>query len=64
MVGDEDDFAVVWRNWKLRRVDDIEVLYDLTTDPSESIPLDPNAPQHTHVMLQMRALENALPPRL
>ena len=59
----QDDFAIVLDFWKLRRVDGIEELFDLASDPDELSPLDPNDPAHAEVVAQIRSIEEGLPPR-
>ena len=62
-VSADDDFALVWDDWKLRRFNGVETLYDLVSDPTESFPLDPRDPGHAAVVNQIRKIEERLPDR-
>ena len=59
----DDDLAIVFDTWKLRRFNGIEQLFDLALDPAELTPLDPEDPAYVRIVDQIRAIEAALPPR-
>ena len=64
VTATKDELALVWDDWKLRRIDGVEELYDLGADPTETSPLDPLDPAHATVMAVFRTIEASLPPRL
>ena len=62
-VGVDDELAIVLDNWKLRRFNGFEELYDLAADPTEEAPLDPLDPTYAGIVSSIRAIEASLPPR-
>jgi len=66
-IGALDDFMIRTDRWKMRRLDDVEWLYDLYTYPNENIRKNVAGPNLTAdevaAVEQLRAFERELPPR-
>ena len=62
--GGGDDLALLWKNWKFRRFNGTEVVYDLDADPDESQPIPVSSTTIASVVAQFRSIEAIrLPPR-